>query len=205
MVVARTLQCGRLLPLLRPNPSRASRTQGGSAAGEKVAASRRIPNTAHRRSDGTSLNVGHYKIAGAGTCEDSQSKTTSSLLNHSEVPTDARPNVVCRICGCSAFLCSPLSPVQLKKRNTGFASLYRRSQGHSRCRFHCHHQEMANHLLQAGMGKAAPEKGRKAVELEPKSALAQKTLAEILEFDSVGRKMPPGTDFAAAAKTSVAS
>jgi hypothetical protein len=97
MVVARTLQCGRLLPLLRPKPSLASHTQGGPAAGEKVAASRRIPNTAHRRSDGTSLKVGHYKIAGAGTCEDSQSKTTSSLLNHSEVPTDARPNVVRRI------------------------------------------------------------------------------------------------------------
>jgi hypothetical protein len=38
------LECGSLLPLLRPKPSLASHTQGGSAAGEKTAAGRRIPN-----------------------------------------------------------------------------------------------------------------------------------------------------------------
>ena len=54
----------------------------------------------------TSLKVGHYKIAGARTGEDSQSKITSSLLNHSEVPTHARPNVVCRIAAALHFLCS---------------------------------------------------------------------------------------------------
>jgi len=63
-----------------------------------------------------------------------------------------------------------------------------------------HHLQMAKALLAAGMGQAAREEGRKAVELEPNSALAEKTLAEILEYDLVGRKMRAGSDYAGAEK-----
>jgi len=63
-----------------------------------------------------------------------------------------------------------------------------------------HHLQMAKALLAAGMGQAAREEGRKAVQLEPNSALAEKTLAEILEFDLVGRKMRRGSDYAGAEK-----
>jgi len=61
-----------------------------------------------------------------------------------------------------------------------------------------HHLQLAKTLLEAGMGEAAREEARLAVKLEPSSALAQKTLAEILEYDVVGRKFRPGSDYAGA-------
>ena len=57
---------------------------------------------------------------------------------------------------------------------------------------------MAHALLAAGMGEAARDEAHQAVKLEPNSALAQKTLAEILECDLVGRRLRPGSDFAGA-------
>lgn len=63
-----------------------------------------------------------------------------------------------------------------------------------------HHLQMANALLSAGMGQAARDEGQLAVKLDPTSALAEKTLAKILEYDLVGRKMRPGSDFAGAAE-----
>jgi len=61
-----------------------------------------------------------------------------------------------------------------------------------------HHLQMAQGLLRAGLGQAAREEARQAVKLEPPSALAQKTLAEILEYDALGRKFRLGTDYAGA-------
>jgi transglutaminase-like putative cysteine protease/Flp pilus assembly protein TadD len=61
-----------------------------------------------------------------------------------------------------------------------------------------HHLQLAKTLLEAGMGEAAREEARQAVKLEPNSALAGKTLAEILEYDVVGRKFRPGSDYAGA-------
>jgi Flp pilus assembly protein TadD len=61
-----------------------------------------------------------------------------------------------------------------------------------------HHLQLAQALLVAGLGDAARSEARAAVKLEPKSALAQKTLAEILEYDRVGRKLRPGSDWAGA-------
>lgn len=61
-----------------------------------------------------------------------------------------------------------------------------------------HHLQRARILLSAGMGEAAREEARTAVKLEPLSALAQKTLAEILEYDLVGRQYRRGSDFAGA-------
>lgn len=62
-----------------------------------------------------------------------------------------------------------------------------------------HHLQIARVLLEAGMGEAARNEARLAVKLEPDSALAEKTLADILEYDLVGRKMRPGSDYAGAA------
>ena len=61
-----------------------------------------------------------------------------------------------------------------------------------------HHLQIAQALLLAGMGETAREEARLAVKLEPTSALAEKTLGEILEYDLVGRKMRPGSDYAGA-------
>ncbi len=61
-----------------------------------------------------------------------------------------------------------------------------------------HHLQVANVLLDAGMGGAAREEARQAVKLEPTSALAQKTLAQVLKHDLVGRSMRPGSDLAGA-------
>lgn len=61
-----------------------------------------------------------------------------------------------------------------------------------------HHLQIADALLQAGLGEAAREEARKAVKLEPQSVLAQKTLADVLEYDVVGRKFRPGSDYAGA-------
>ena len=58
-----------------------------------------------------------------------------------------------------------------------------------------HHLQMAQALLAAGMGQPARDEARRAVKLQPDSALAQKTLAAILECDLVGRKLRPGSDY----------
>jgi transglutaminase-like putative cysteine protease/tetratricopeptide (TPR) repeat protein len=60
------------------------------------------------------------------------------------------------------------------------------------------HLQMAKALLGAGMGQAARDEARLAVQLDPKSALAQKTLAEIFEYDLVGRKFRRGGDYTGA-------
>lgn len=62
-----------------------------------------------------------------------------------------------------------------------------------------HHLQLAQALLEAGLGDAARQEASIAVKLEPKSALAQQTLAEILESDLVGRKFRLGSDYAGAA------
>jgi transglutaminase-like putative cysteine protease/tetratricopeptide (TPR) repeat protein len=58
-----------------------------------------------------------------------------------------------------------------------------------------HHLQRAKALLTAGMGQAARDEAQRGVKLEPNSALTQKTLAEILEYDLVGRKLRPGSDY----------
>jgi transglutaminase-like putative cysteine protease/tetratricopeptide (TPR) repeat protein len=61
-----------------------------------------------------------------------------------------------------------------------------------------HHLQIAIALLNVGMGEAARDEARLGVRLEPGSALAQKTLAEILEHDLVGRKFRRGAELAGA-------
>lgn len=61
-----------------------------------------------------------------------------------------------------------------------------------------HHLQLANALLVAGLGEAARDEARVAVKLEPKSALAQKTLGNILTYDLVGRQFRGGSDYAGA-------
>lgn len=61
-----------------------------------------------------------------------------------------------------------------------------------------HHLRLAKAFLAAGLGEAARAEAQTAVKLEPKSALAEKTLAEILEYDVVGRQFRPGSDYAGA-------
>jgi tetratricopeptide (TPR) repeat protein len=63
-----------------------------------------------------------------------------------------------------------------------------------------HHLQVANVLLQAGMGEAARAEARLAVKLDPNSALAERVLADVLEHDLVGRNMRPGSDWAGAAE-----
>jgi predicted Zn-dependent protease len=61
-----------------------------------------------------------------------------------------------------------------------------------------HHLQRAKMLLAGGMGQSARDEARAAIRLEPNSALAQKTLAEILEYDLVGRQYRRGSDLAGA-------
>lgn len=61
-----------------------------------------------------------------------------------------------------------------------------------------HHLQIAEVLLAAGLGETARAEAQTAVKLEPSSALGEKTLAEILEYDLVGRKLRPGSDYAGA-------
>ncbi len=61
-----------------------------------------------------------------------------------------------------------------------------------------HHLQIAQALLEGGMGDAARNEARLAVKLEPDSALAEKSLAFILEYDSVGRRFRPESDYAGA-------
>lgn len=63
-----------------------------------------------------------------------------------------------------------------------------------------HHLQVAKVLLDAGMGEAARSEAKLAVRLDPKSALAQRTLAQILKHDLVGRNMRAGSDMAGAAE-----
>lgn len=58
-----------------------------------------------------------------------------------------------------------------------------------------YHLQKAEALLSGGLGDAARQEARLAVTLEPNSALAQKTLADVLEYDTVGRKFRPGSDY----------
>jgi transglutaminase-like putative cysteine protease/Flp pilus assembly protein TadD len=60
------------------------------------------------------------------------------------------------------------------------------------------HLRMADALLSQGLGEAARIQAGLAVKLEPKLAVAFKTLAEILESDLVGRRLRPGADFGGA-------
>jgi len=62
-----------------------------------------------------------------------------------------------------------------------------------------HHLQVANVLLEAGMGEAARDEARQAVKLDPTSAVAERTLAEILKHDLVGRNLRAGSDMAGAA------
>lgn len=62
-----------------------------------------------------------------------------------------------------------------------------------------HHLQVAKVLLEAGMGEQARAEAREAVSLEPDSALAEKTLAQILKQDVVGRTMRAGSDMNGAA------
>ena len=62
-----------------------------------------------------------------------------------------------------------------------------------------HHLQIAKALLAAGLGGAARDEARIAVKLEPKSALAEKTLGEILQLDLVGRLYRQGSDYPGAA------
>lgn len=57
-----------------------------------------------------------------------------------------------------------------------------------------HHLQVANVLLEAGMGEAARAEARQAVKLDPNSALAYRTLADILKHDLVGRELRAGSD-----------
>jgi len=61
-----------------------------------------------------------------------------------------------------------------------------------------HHLQLAKAFLVAGLGESARSEAQAAVKLEPNSALAEKTLANILEYDSVGRLYRPGSDYAGA-------
>jgi len=63
-----------------------------------------------------------------------------------------------------------------------------------------HHLQVARVLLQAGMGEAARAEARQAVKLDPNSALAERTLADILKHDLVGRDMRAGSDWSGAAE-----
>jgi transglutaminase-like putative cysteine protease/Flp pilus assembly protein TadD len=61
-----------------------------------------------------------------------------------------------------------------------------------------YHLQRAKALLTAGMGEAARREAREAVKLEPNSAVAQKTLGLILEYDLLGRQFRRGSDYAGA-------
>jgi transglutaminase-like putative cysteine protease/Flp pilus assembly protein TadD len=63
-----------------------------------------------------------------------------------------------------------------------------------------HHLQMANVLLEAGMGEAARAEARQAVKLDPNSALAERILAYVLKHDLVGRNLRAGSDLNGAAE-----
>ncbi|HYU35703.1 MAG TPA: DUF3857 domain-containing protein [Thermoanaerobaculia bacterium] len=57
---------------------------------------------------------------------------------------------------------------------------------------------VARALLAGGLGEAARREAERAIRLEPKLALAQRTLGWILQHDALGRRFGPGYDRAAA-------
>ena len=61
------------------------------------------------------------------------------------------------------------------------------------------HQRYAQALLKAGLGEAARDEARRAVDLAPKSAAAHAALARILTYDLLGRHFCSGMDWPAAA------
>lgn len=61
-----------------------------------------------------------------------------------------------------------------------------------------HHLQIAAVLMDAGLGETSRAEAQAAVKLEPNSAMANKALAEILEYDLVGRRFRPGSDYAGA-------
>ncbi len=61
-----------------------------------------------------------------------------------------------------------------------------------------YHLRIAEALLAAGLGEAARAEAQAAIKLDPNSALAEEILADILEYDLVGRKFRPGSDYAGA-------
>ncbi|MGD0129951.1 MAG: DUF3857 domain-containing protein [Terriglobia bacterium] len=63
-----------------------------------------------------------------------------------------------------------------------------------------HHLRYAKALVDAGMGAAGRDEARLAINLDPKSALAEETLAEILQYDTVGRHLRSGSDFRGSAE-----
>lgn len=61
-----------------------------------------------------------------------------------------------------------------------------------------HHLDLAMRLLDLGLGAEALAEARKAVEVEPGSATAYRTLGVIAEYDRFGRPLFPGWDRAGA-------
>ena len=57
-----------------------------------------------------------------------------------------------------------------------------------------HACQIARAYLEAGLGAAAREEARRAVTFDPKSSRAERTLGWVLESDSVGRRLKPGSD-----------
>jgi len=87
------------------------------------------------------------------------------------------------------------------------------AQGHPRESFEAYRDLVASHpkdavqhlrradaLLTAGMGEAARAEATLATVLDPHSALAQETLADILQHDLIGRMRGEGADFSGAAR-----
>jgi transglutaminase-like putative cysteine protease/Flp pilus assembly protein TadD len=87
------------------------------------------------------------------------------------------------------------------------------TQGHPRESFQAYRDLVASHpkdavqhlrradaLLTAGMGEAARTEARMATTLDPRSALAEKTLADVLKHDLMGRELGEGADYAGAAR-----
>jgi tetratricopeptide (TPR) repeat protein/transglutaminase-like putative cysteine protease len=58
-----------------------------------------------------------------------------------------------------------------------------------------HHGQIADAMLEAGLGDAARVEGRRAVELEPQSAAAHLKLGWVLEHDSLGRLFKKDFDY----------
>lgn len=61
-----------------------------------------------------------------------------------------------------------------------------------------HRARLALALLQAGVGEEARAEARRAVELEPGSALAWRALGQVLQYDALGRRFSRGFDYAGA-------
>jgi hypothetical protein len=62
------------------------------------------------------------------------------------------------------------------------------------------HTRRADALLTAGMGEAARTESLLAVKLDPRSAVVEKSLADVLQYDLIGRRRGPGADYLGAAR-----